>query len=66
MKKSQTKQMSVDFIDLLIIFGIVFDSYAYRIDYGCGYYDQYLSNKKIKMYWLGIWFSICEKLNSSI
>jgi 5-formyltetrahydrofolate cyclo-ligase len=37
---------NVDFIDLLIVPGIAFDSYGYRIGYGFGYYDKYLTNKK--------------------
>jgi 5-formyltetrahydrofolate cyclo-ligase len=36
---------NVDFIDLLIVPGIAFDSYGYRIGYGFGYYDKYLTNK---------------------
>jgi len=35
-----------DFIDLLIIPGIVFDTYGFRIGYGYGYYDKYLTISK--------------------
>jgi len=35
-----------DFIDLLIIPGIVFDMYGFRIGYGYGYYDKYLTISK--------------------
>ncbi|HEX7818822.1 MAG TPA: 5-formyltetrahydrofolate cyclo-ligase, partial [Nitrososphaeraceae archaeon] len=36
----------LDFIDLLIIPGIAFDYYGYRIGYGHGYYDKYMTNGK--------------------
>ena len=34
----------VNYMDLLIIPGIAFDSYGYRIVYGHGYYDKFLTN----------------------
>ena len=45
-KEPKLQNSSVDFIDILIIPGIVFDNYGYRIGYGYGYYDRYISNKK--------------------
>ena len=45
-KEPKLKSLSIDFIDILIIPGIVFDNYGYRIGYGYGYYDKYMSNKK--------------------
>jgi 5-formyltetrahydrofolate cyclo-ligase len=45
-KEPKLQNSSVDFMDILIIPGIVFDNYGYRIGYGYGYYDRYISNKK--------------------
>jgi 5-formyltetrahydrofolate cyclo-ligase len=45
-KEPKLQNSSVDFIDILIIPGIAFDNYGYRIGYGYGYYDRYISNKK--------------------
>jgi 5-formyltetrahydrofolate cyclo-ligase len=44
-KEPKLQNSSVDFMDILIIPGIVFDNYGYRIGYGYGYYDRYISNK---------------------
>ena len=45
-KEPNIDNKTADFIDLLIIPGIVFDMYGFRIGYGYGYYDKYLTNNK--------------------
>lgn len=45
-KEPERDNKPADFIDLLIIPGIVFDMYGFRIGYGYGYYDKYLTNNK--------------------
>jgi 5-formyltetrahydrofolate cyclo-ligase len=45
-KEPKIDNKPADFIDLLIIPGIVFDIYGFRIGYGYGYYDKYLTNNK--------------------
>lgn len=45
-KEPKIDNRPADFIDLLIIPGIVFDTYGFRIGYGYGYYDKYLTYNK--------------------
>jgi len=45
-KEPKIDNKPADFIDLLIIPGIVFDTYGFRIGYGYGYYDKYLTISK--------------------
>ena len=45
-KEPKIDNRPADFIDLLIIPGIVFDMYGFRIGYGYGYYDKYLTISK--------------------
>ena len=45
-KEPKKTNMKLDFIDLLIVPGIVFDSNGYRIGYGHGYYDRFMVEKR--------------------
>jgi len=42
--KSKARYFSKDKIDLMIVPGIVFDKQGYRIGFGKGYFDRYLSD----------------------
>ena len=61
-KEPEIDNRPADFIDLLIIPGIVFDMYGFRIGYGYGYYDKYLTNNKFsKSIGLGYDFQLIKK-----
>ncbi len=61
-KEPKIDNRPADFIDLLIIPGIVFDMYGFRIGYGYGYYDKYLTiNKFSKSIGLAYDFQLIKK-----
>ena len=61
-KEPKIDNRPADFIDLLIIPGIVFDTYGFRIGYGYGYYDKYLTiNKFSKSIGLAYDFQFIKK-----
>ena len=61
-KEPEIDNKPADFIDLLIIPGIVFDTYGFRIGYGYGYYDKYLTyNKLSKSIGLAYDFQLIKK-----
>ena len=61
-KEPEIDNKPADFIDLLIIPGIVFDMYGFRIGYGYGYYDKYLTiNKYSKSIGLAYDFQFIKK-----
>ena len=45
-KEPKKTNMELEHIDLIIVPGIVFDYYGYRIGYGYGYYDKYMATGK--------------------
>ncbi|WP_391116061.1 5-formyltetrahydrofolate cyclo-ligase [Psychrobacillus sp. L3] len=47
-------------IDLLVVPGIVYDSFGYRIGYGGGYYDRFLSEYNGQTISLAFDFQVCE------
>ena len=61
-KEPRIYNKSEDYIDLMIIPGIVFDIYGSRIGYGYGYYDKYLtSNEFSKSVGLAYDFQLIKK-----
>jgi 5-formyltetrahydrofolate cyclo-ligase len=61
-KEPNIDNKPADFIDLLIIPGIVFDMYGFRIGYGYGYYDKYLTiNKFSKIVGLAYDFQLIKR-----
>ena len=65
-KEPEIDNKPADFIDLLIIPGIVFDMYGFRIGYGYGYYDKYLTNNKFsKSIGLAYDFQLIKKHHSN-
>lgn len=43
-KEEETEEMGKERIDLMIVPGLLFDERGYRIGYGGGFYDRYLSD----------------------
>lgn len=61
-KEAHLKQVSKEAIDLLIVPGIVFDTYGYRIGFGGGYYDRFLSDFKGRTVSLLASFQLVKRL----
>ena len=53
---------------MVIVPGLIFGKNMYRIGYGGGYYDKFLSNKEISAYKLGICydFQVIDEIQNDI
>lgn len=59
---SETVYVSPEEIDMVIVPGIVFDHKGYRIGYGGGYYDRYLSGYKGRLVSLAFHLQLVDEL----
>lgn len=66
--KSKLNEVNPENLDLIVVPGLIFGKNFYRIGYGGGYYDKYLSNNNIKATKIGICFEfqIVDKVEFDI
>jgi 5-formyltetrahydrofolate cyclo-ligase len=55
-------QVRVKSMDLLVVPGIAFDKQGYRLGYGKGYYDKFLSKNPVLSFGLAYSLQLFEKL----
>ncbi len=59
-RENKINLVSPDILDLILVPGLVYDKYGYRIGYGGGYYDRFLSQNNLHLLTIGIFYSIQE------
>ncbi|NLD17111.1 MAG: 5-formyltetrahydrofolate cyclo-ligase [Tissierellia bacterium] len=66
--ESKLKIVNPEELDLIVVPGLVFGKNLYRIGYGGGYYDKYLSNPNLTAIKIGICyeFQVVEKVDFDI
>lgn len=57
-KRTKINLFDPEVLDLVLVPGLVFDKFGYRIGYGGGYYDKFLSQANLRAQTIGLCYFI--------